>query len=111
MAFIMLATLTVPLAGMKIRVKPPAKRRLLDVAAWKEIPYAIFGVAELSGFMGVYIPFFYVQLFASEKIQVEKARVVYMLVLLNVGSFFGRLVSDPAPSPIRNVYLYDRNVR
>ena len=43
--------------------------------------------------MGVYIPFFYVQLFAGDKVQVEGTFVVYLLVLLNAGSLFGRVVS------------------
>lgn len=89
----MLATLVIPLAGMKIRVESSAKRRLLDAAAWTEIPYAVFGVALVFGYMRAYIPFFYVPLFASEKIGVDKAHVVYMVVLLNTGSFFGRFVS------------------
>ncbi len=67
MAFIMLATLSTPMLGMKVRIKPPVRRRLVDTVAWKEVPYAIFGVAEFLGYMGVYIPYFYVQLYAVEK--------------------------------------------
>ena len=94
MAFIMLATLGVPMVGMKMRIKPPARRRLVDLAAWKEVPYAVFGVAEFLGYMGVYIPFFYVQLYGGEKSIVGDSSTVYLLILLNVGSFFGRLVGD-----------------
>lgn len=94
MAFIMLATLSVPILGMKVRFKPPVRRRLFDLAAWKEVPYAIFGVAEFFGYMGVYIPFFYVQLYASEKATVSDSFAMYLIVLLNTGSFFGRIVSD-----------------
>lgn len=94
MAFIMLATLSVPMIGMKMRIKPPARRRLVDLAAWKEVPYALFGVAEFLGYMGVYIPFFYVQLYGGEKSIVGESFAVYLLILLNVGSFFGRLVGD-----------------
>ena len=96
MAFIMLATLCVPMIGMKMRLKPPVRRRLVDLAAWKELPYAIFGVAVFFGYMGVYIPFFYIQLFAVEKMVVDGYFTVYLLVLLNAGSFFGRLVSESA---------------
>ena len=93
MAFIMLATLSVPMVGMKMRIKPPARRRLVDLAAWKEAPYALFGVAEFLGYMGVYIPFFYIQLYGGEKSIVGESFTVYLLILLNVGSLFGRLVS------------------
>ena len=93
MAFIMLAALIIPMVGMRMRLQPPARRRLVDLAAWKEPPYTIFGVAELFDYMGVYIPFFYIQLYAIEKASVNATFAVYMIVLLNTGSFFGRLVS------------------
>ncbi len=92
MAFIMLTTLSIPMLGMKMRIKPPVRRRLVDLVAWKEVPYAIFGVAEFLGYMGVYIPFFYVQLYAVEKNISNDSFSVYLLILLNAGSFFGRLV-------------------
>ncbi len=98
MAFIMLATLSVPIVGMKMRLKPPVRRRLVELAAWKEPPYAIFGVAEFFGYMGVYIPFFYVQLYATEKAIVDESYAVYLLVLLNAGSIFGRVVSKNVAS-------------
>ena len=93
-AFIMLATLSVPIIGMKMRLKPPVRRRLVDLAAWKELPYAMFGVAVLFGYMGVYIPLFYVQIYATEKVLVDEYFIVYLLVLLNTSSLFGRLVSN-----------------
>lgn len=94
MAFIVLATLSVPLVGMRMRIQPPMRRRLMDLAAWKEAPYATFGAAVFLGYMGVYIPYFYVQIYASEKLIVDDSFSVYLLVLLSAGSFFGRLVSD-----------------
>ncbi len=99
MAFIMLVTLSIPMVGMKTRLKPPVRRRLVELAAWKEPPYAVFGVAEFFGYMGVYIPFFYVQLYATEKAIVDESFAVYLLVLLNAGSIFGRVVSRHVPSP------------
>ena len=104
MAFIMLVTLSVPVMGMKMRIKPPVRRRLVDLAAWKEVPYAIFGVAEFLGYMGIYIPFFYVQLYASEKIGIDDSFVFSLLVLLNTGSFFGRIVGVRLNQPKRNLH-------
>ena len=102
MAFIMLATLSIPILGMRMRIKPPARRRLMDLAAWKELPYAFFGVAEFFGYMGVYIPFFYVQLFARERMDVGDTFASYLLVFLNAGSFFGRIVGVDANWPVCN---------
>ena len=61
MAFIMLATLTLSLTVMKVRIQPAQKRQVLQLAAFKEIPFTLFNIAEFLGFMGLYIPFFYIQ--------------------------------------------------
>ena len=106
MAFIMLGTLSVPVLGMRMRVKPPARRRLVDLAAWKEVPYAIFGIAEFFGYMGVYVPFFYVQLYAQEKMQADESFALTALVLLNAGSFFGRIVRTRVPAPLGAAIVY-----
>ena len=66
MAFIMLVTLIVPMAGMKMRTKPPVRRKLFMSSAWKEPPFALFAIASFFGFLGLYIPLFNIQIFAIE---------------------------------------------
>ncbi len=92
-AFIMLATLIVPLAGMKMRVKPSVQRRIFEPAAWREAPYTLFALGTFFGFMGLYIPFFYVQIYSIKENILGENLAFYLLVLLNAGSFFGRIVS------------------
>lgn len=43
--FTILATLAVPCTVMRMRVKPAAKRKLVDTSAFKEMPYTIFCLA------------------------------------------------------------------
>ncbi|KAH7370849.1 MFS monocarboxylate transporter-like protein [Rhexocercosporidium sp. MPI-PUGE-AT-0058] len=93
-AFIMLATLAVSMSVLKARVKPSSKRQLLQLSAFREIPYTMFGVAEFLGFMGLYIPFFYVQLYASQKTDMSGTLGFYMLPLLNFASIFGRIIPN-----------------
>ena len=90
----MLATLMAPILSMRMRVKPSAARRLFDSTAWKEIPYLLFAFSSFFGFLGLYIPFFYVQIYSIEHGIVNTDLVFYLLPLLNAGSFFGRLVSN-----------------
>ena len=90
----MLPTLALPLLGMKLRGKSPSPRRGLDFSAWKEVSYALFACSALFGFLGIYIPFFYVQLYALQQVTVNGNFVFYLLPLLNTGSLFGRLVGD-----------------
>ena len=94
MAFIILATLIMPNACLRVRVKPGAARKLIDSSAWREAPFLLFSVAEFFGFMGLYIPFFYVQLYAIERTDIGEHLAFYLLTLLNAGSLFGRIVSS-----------------
>lgn len=77
---------------MKARLKPSSQRKIIDLAAWREAPYFQFGIGMFLIFMGFYIPFFYVQLYAIEKGIVSQNLGFYLLAILNTGSFFGRLV-------------------
>lgn len=90
----MLATLALPLLGMKLRGKTQSPKRGLDLSAWKEVSYTLFGCSAFFGFLGIYIPFFYVQLYALQQGITNSDFVFYLLPLLNTGSLFGRLVGD-----------------
>ncbi|KAI9713279.1 MAG: hypothetical protein M1828_001452 [Chrysothrix sp. TS-e1954] len=92
--FIALATFIVPATVMQMRVKPPAKRKLLDISAFKELPYVSFVFGSTIGFMGLYVFFFYVQFFAIEKGIVDENLGFYLLAILNAGSVFGRIVPN-----------------
>ena len=87
----MLVTLIVPIVGLKIRLKPPKRRDFYDPTALKEPPYTIFGFAGFFAYMTVYIPFFYARLYGI-KVGVSESWSLYLLVLLSLGSFFGRLI-------------------
>ncbi|KAK0647956.1 Aspyridones efflux protein apdF [Lasiodiplodia hormozganensis] len=94
MAFIMLGTMAVAVAVMRVRVLPPQKRRLVDLPALKEVPFLMFSIAEFLGFMGMYIPFFYVQSFAIENNIMSSDLAFYMLSILNAASAFGRIIPN-----------------
>ena len=91
-AFIMLGTLVIPLACMQQRIKPAKSRKLMDIAAWTEAPYLLFNIAEFFAFMGLYVPFFYAQLYAVQNHIIDEYLGFYLLAILNTGSFFGRIV-------------------
>lgn len=50
--FIMLATLLFPNLVMKVRVLPAKRRALLDLSAFKELPYVLTVAGLCVGFMG-----------------------------------------------------------
>ena len=91
----MLGALAISLAGMKQRVPPPSKRKLFDLAAFKELPYLYFSLGEFFGCLGLYIPFFYVQLYALEKgIITDHELAFYLLAILNAASIVGRVLPN-----------------
>ncbi len=94
MACVVLATLAVPILCMKMRVKPVAARWVFDLSGWPEAPFSLFSIAKIFGFMGLYVPFFYIQIYALESTYIDKNLAFYLPVLLNTGSFFGRIVSN-----------------
>ena len=91
-AFVILATSSIPLAVMKPRTSPPRRRNLLDHTAFKDLPYVLFNFGLLFGFMGLYIVFYYIQLYALLEAHVTPAVADYALVILNASSLLGRVV-------------------
>ncbi|OQN99164.1 hypothetical protein B0A48_15013 [Cryoendolithus antarcticus] len=86
---IALVTLTIPCLVMRPRGKPPPKKKLIDPAILKEVPFGIFNLATFFGFVGQYIPFFFIEQFAAAH---GIANPFWMLIVLNAGSIPGRIV-------------------
>lgn len=94
-AFIMLGTLLIPLAVMRVRIMPAQKRSLFDETALKELPFMLFTLGVFFGFIGIYIPFFYMPSFALRKIPGITAEFsVYTIAILNAASTLGRIVPN-----------------
>jgi MFS family permease len=94
-AFIMLGTLIIPLAVMRVRIQPAKKRPLFDKTALKEPPFVLFAVGAFFGFIGIYIPFFYMPSFALKKIPGVTADFsIYTIAILNAGSTLGRIAPN-----------------
>ena len=69
---------------------------MIDSSAFREAPFVVALFVQLLAFMGLYIPYFYIQVFAEQKKVLSADRswlYQYLIVFMNVGSFFGRLVS------------------
>ncbi|TVY35151.1 Aspyridones efflux protein [Lachnellula occidentalis] len=93
-AFIMLGTLMIPILVMRARVFPSTRRPLFDKNILRSIPYDLFSLGEFFGFMGMYIPFYYVTSYSISHNIANENTSFYLLTLLNVGSIFGRIVPN-----------------
>ncbi|KAI4723272.1 MFS general substrate transporter [Aureobasidium sp. EXF-10727] len=90
--FISLATLLIPCLCIKARAFPKTRRKLLDFAAFKEPAYALFSLASFVGFVGLYVPFFYISTYARDISGLEKTLSFYMLPIMSAGSIAGRII-------------------
>lgn len=90
--FIALATLLVPCTCIKARAFPKSRRKLLDFAAFKELPYTLFNLASFVGFIGLYVPFFYISEYASARSDLGGKLSFYMLPIMSAGSIAGRII-------------------
>ena len=93
-AFMVLATSAIYLAGMRKRLQPSTKRRLINMNAFKELPFLFFNLGTFFGFMGIYIAYFYIQLYAIEMVpEVPNNLATNLVCIINAGSI-GRLVPN-----------------
>lgn len=93
-AFIALAMLMIPLSVMKVRVLPAAKRKLVDIKAFTELPYLFYCLGSMLGFMGLYVPLFYIQFYAIQTRITNANLGFYLLAILNAASVFGRILPN-----------------
>ena len=84
----------VPLLAMKKRVGTSQRRSLFDPTALKSIPYVFFGLGTVFGYMGIYVVFFYIQLYAISVVGMAPDLAFYLLAIINAGSSFGRVLPN-----------------
>ncbi|KAM0254579.1 hypothetical protein ACHAQJ_006614 [Trichoderma viride] len=86
---------------MKSRLSPSEEaRKLVDLAAFANAPYAVFTVGLFFVFVGLYIPIFDVVVNAQIGSNVGEDMSFYILSILNAASAFGRVV----PGQLADLY-------
>lgn len=91
---IALVTLGFTNVVMRQRVLPTARRKLFDVSALREAPFMLCTAGLFFGFVGLYIPFFYITPYAHFKTGANAMLAFYLVPILNAGSIFGRLIPN-----------------
>jgi predicted MFS family arabinose efflux permease len=92
--FIALATLIVSNTVMKVRVFPAARRAVLDLKAFTELPYLFFVLGGFTAFMGLYAPFFYIESYSIAYHITSESMGFYTLSIINSASVFGRILPN-----------------
>ncbi|KAI1848725.1 hypothetical protein JX265_005649 [Neoarthrinium moseri] len=92
-AFILLALAIVPLLFFKTRLPPSKHRRsLIDTSALTDVDFMTFVAGGFFCFMGLYIPFFYIELFTVKHGLSSASFAPYMLTIMNASSVLGRVI-------------------
>lgn len=87
----MLPTLIFPLFAIRPLQYPKTRRVLFDLKSYKDAPFLLFGCGVLFGYMGIYVVFFYIELYAMSRAGMSAGLAFYLLALINGGSIFGRI--------------------
>ncbi|KAH8429451.1 uncharacterized protein LDX57_007113 [Aspergillus melleus] len=91
-AFIVLGTSLLPLCLMKSKSSPTTRYNLFDRTTLTDALYLLFNLGLIFGFMGFYIVFYYIELYAHEESSISTILGTYLLVIVNGSSLFGRVV-------------------
>ncbi|KAI1614739.1 major facilitator superfamily domain-containing protein [Exophiala viscosa] len=92
--FIALGTLLVPITVMKMRVRPPKPRALIDWTAFRDIEYMTFVLATMMSFMGLAVVLFYLPYYVEERRMTSPGLVFYIVSIFNAGSCIGRVAPN-----------------
>ncbi|GAB1312624.1 hypothetical protein MFIFM68171_02834 [Madurella fahalii] len=92
LAFFLLVTSVVAATAMKSRTPSRVPRSLVDRSAFRDVPYILLNLGLFFGFMGLYVVFNYIQLFALGETSVSSSQADYLLVTINASSLPGRLI-------------------
>ncbi|WYZ41985.1 hypothetical protein EsH8_V_000880 [Colletotrichum jinshuiense] len=93
-AFILLGLAVIPLVVMKTRTTPHGRAGLVvfDEGMWTDAPFLLFIAGSILVFLVLYVPFFYIELFSVAHNVWSLDQSQYLVTLLNVGSFLGRII-------------------
>lgn len=92
-AFIILGVALIPLLCFRTRLPHSKHRRaLIDTSALKDVAYMSFVTGGFFCFLGLYVPFFYIELFTAEHGLASKSFAPYMVSIMNGASVLGRVV-------------------
>ncbi|KAL6705787.1 hypothetical protein ACN47E_006425 [Coniothyrium glycines] len=94
LGFIILATMIIPNVCMRVRVLPAKSRSLLDLRAFFVPAYSLQVAGFFLGFMGLYMPFFYAQVYALQRHITNENLAFYLLAVMNSTSTFGRILPN-----------------
>ncbi|KAI9881175.1 MAG: hypothetical protein M1830_007153 [Pleopsidium flavum] len=96
LGFVMLVLQAVTLTFTRTRLPPRKSGPLVELGAFKELPYLLFSIGMFLNFWGLYFAFYYVGSFGRNIIGVSQADSINLLLIMNGVGLFGRLIPNYA---------------
>ncbi|KAK2757881.1 hypothetical protein FQN54_004287 [Arachnomyces sp. PD_36] len=106
LGFITLATQIPAILWLKQRLPPRKSGPILELAAFKELPYLLFSIGMFLNFLGLYVAFFYISSFARDIIGLSRSTAINLLLIMNGSGMLGRLL----PNYLADQYLGPLNL-
>ncbi|KAK7217728.1 hypothetical protein V2G26_005731 [Clonostachys chloroleuca] len=94
LGFIALATFIVPLVFMRVRVRVPKPRAIVDWSAFTDVPFATFMLAVLIIFIAQCVLLFYISFYPVNRSLTNESLGFYMTAIFNAGSVLGRILPN-----------------
>ncbi|KAI1431269.1 monocarboxylate permease-like protein, mch4 [Xylaria sp. CBS 124048] len=92
--FIALGTSTLPLIFMRMRVRAPKPRSVIDWTAFTDVPFMIFTLGVFFVFMANTVVIFYISYYALSKGFTSPSLGLYIVAIFNAGSVLGRVLPN-----------------
>ncbi|CEJ83014.1 hypothetical protein VHEMI03048 [[Torrubiella] hemipterigena] len=93
--FMVLATMGFAVAVMRMRLPISLqKRKVIDLSHFKDIAYLVACLSFFVNFLGLYVFYYFISLYAIEVAGADENLANYLLAILNTGSFLGRLIPN-----------------
>ena len=102
LGFISLASaiVAIPILRQGRVVHTEKPRRFLDIAAFAEIPYLVYNIGGFLNFLGWYVPFVYMPIYAESHLHASTANAFDLIAYANAATFGGRLLSALAAQKV-----------
>ncbi|KAI0513011.1 monocarboxylate permease [Xylaria bambusicola] len=94
MGFIALGIFLLPLAVMRIRVRAPKPRAVVDWSAFRDTPYMFFLFGVFLSLITLPIVSFYISFYPLNRGFTNRNLAFHMVAIHNVGSFCGRILPN-----------------
>ncbi|RAL13358.1 MFS general substrate transporter [Aspergillus homomorphus CBS 101889] len=92
MGFVVLLNVAVVLSIVKARQLPLKSRQLIELAAFKELPYLLFTISMFFTLWATYFAYYYVRSYALDKLHVSEASSYNLLLIVNAIGIPGRII-------------------